>query len=240
MINLRNFKVLPLVALVAVSACSSSQDAATRLQATPLTLGSEQSEIALIEAQAASLNSMSNQLVKQSTVRGAKLGAAVGCGLALVSAKNAQKCLTGAIVGGGTGAAAGYVSGKRMVAQRVSRVPTGDLYNTLNETTRKMTEIKGSLPKILAAQDAELAMLKRQRAANALSPEDYAVRVGHIRDARTKLAQALTNSAENAHLSADKLGKASVKGQPELLWHIGAAKRLEQDAISTRSQIKLF
>jgi len=50
-------------------------------------------------------------LIQTSTVNCALIGAALGCGLTVLSASNARNCLLGAALGGAGGAALGHVLG---------------------------------------------------------------------------------------------------------------------------------
>lgn len=227
------------LSLMALSACASINESPTRNHAAPIGLTSA-SEFAVISAQADSLNRMADELVRKSTGQGALIGASLGCGLGLISAKSAQNCVVSAVAGGVAGAVAGHHSGKQKVAARVAQISKQELSNTLLTADKQLGEINQSLPQVLAAQDAELARLKQQKAANTLSPEDYNARVGAIRDTRAALADALMESADKARASADNLGTAAAQGQTGLMWHIGEAKRLEDGAMSTRSQITLL
>ncbi len=230
---------LPILAASALSACAISNESATRAQTDTLSFSALAPETVLVHQQAESLTRLSKEMIRKSTGKGAAIGAAVGCGLVLVSAKNAQKCLGGAVVGGAVGAVVGHEQGKRKVAKSVAKVSANDMFNTLKETETKVSEVRTSLPETLAKQDAILASLQAQRDAGKLSPKAYKEQVMQIHEARARLAEALDNSAKSARTSADNLGVASLR-QPELLWHIGAAKRLEQTAVSTHKQIKLF
>jgi hypothetical protein len=238
--NFLKHKSFSLLAIAALTGCGMVNEAPTRNQTSPLGINEHTSEIAQLDAQAKSLNSMANELVKKSTGQGAAIGAAVGCGLGLISASGAQKCVTGAVAGGVTGAAIGHQNGKRKVAARVAQVSKQDLSNTLLDANKKLGEIKQSLPEILASQDAELSRLREQKAAKEITQDSYATRVSQIREDRAKLADALMDSADKARISADNLGVAASQGQSGLMWHIGAAKRLEDEAMSTRSQINLL
>ena len=238
MITLKH-TALSVLALTALSACGSIPESPTRSQATPMAFAAS-SQYAEIDAQAASLNRMADELVRKSTGKGAVIGASLGWGLGLISASSAQKCVTGAVAGGVVGAVVGHEHGKRKVAARVAQVSKQELSNTLLDAGKQLSEIKQTLPQVLAQQNAELARLKQQKAANALSQEEYDARFNAIRDARAALAAALSESADKARVSADNLGTAASQGQSGLMWHIGEAKRLEDDSMSTRSQITLL
>lgn len=230
---------LTLLAISALTACSVPNDSATRAQSDPLGVVAPRGDVTRLGEQAQSLNRLATEMVRKSTGKGAAYGAVIGCGLGLVSASNAKKCVVGAVAGGGVGALIGREHGKRKVARSVAKVSAQDMGNSLHATDKQLKEIRKTLPETLAKQDAELAKLRQQQAAGKLTQEEYDARVAGISGARANLAKALTDSAEMARASADNLGVASLK-QSELLWHIGFAKQLEDDAISTRQQIKLF
>ncbi|WP_439111773.1 hypothetical protein [Lentibacter sp.] len=232
--------VLSLVAFSTLTACGASNEVATRGDAAPLNFATSSPELRLIDEQAETLQQMSRDLVRRSTGKGAAMGAAVGCGLGLISASNASKCVAGAVAGGAVGAVVGHGHGKRKVAARVATVSQGDMALSLRNANATLSEIKTSLPSLLAKQDAELKALKRQRAANTITEEAYTARLDEIRATRAKLADALMDSADKARTSADNLGLAASQGQSGLMWHIGAAKRLEEESISTRSTITLL
>jgi hypothetical protein len=72
-----------------------------------------------VSRQANALSELSQDLVRASMIKGNKIVTAVGCGLALVSATNAKKCVVGADAGGAAGALVGHHSGKTQIARRV-------------------------------------------------------------------------------------------------------------------------
>ena len=66
-----------------------------------------------LRTQTAELNALMRDLVRQSTRKGILTGALAGCGLAVVSASNAPRCVAGAAAGGLVGGVIGNAQGKR-------------------------------------------------------------------------------------------------------------------------------
>lgn len=237
-----NPKAFLLQALLASSlaACSTAEQTPTRLDTAAMPQIEANAPLSEAELQAQSLLRLSDDIVRRSTGRGAAIGAAVGCSLALVSKSSAKRCVTGALAGGATGAMIGHAKGKEEVKQRLHKVSPDDMARALRETDAKVAEIKHSLPQTLARQNAEVASLKAAHAEGRIPQAQYETRLGRIRAERAALADALTTSAQSANLVAQNLGKASANGQRNLMWHINKSMRLEEEATSARAQITLF
>ena len=92
-----------------------------------------------------------------------KIGSTVGCGLALVSATNAKKCVVGADAGGAAGALVGHHSGKTQIERRVKLVNPNQLVRSIRKPNNTIKELTGSLPGLLAAQNKELEALSFDR-----------------------------------------------------------------------------
>lgn len=194
----------------------------------------------VVSKQAHALNDLSGDIVRASTIKGLKVGAAVGCGLAIVSAANAQRCVAGAVAGGAIGAAVGHQSGKRQVAKRVELVDPNRLVRSIRKTNDQMEILTTSLPALLAAQDQELEQLAFERDLGQLSQADYDARFSEIKAHRAALANSLTLSAQQALVAGKNLDNAASQGQFGLDWHLGATKRLSKEAASARSSISLL
>ena len=145
-----------------------------------------------------------------------KVGAAVGCGLAVVSAGNAQRCVVGALPGGAVGAIVGRQTGNRQIAKRIELVNPNQLVRSIRKTNDTMETITGSLPQLLAAQDRELDALSLKRDLGTLSQADYDTRYIEIKTNRVNLAQSLTLSSKQATLAGDNLEHAASQGQTGL------------------------
>jgi hypothetical protein len=194
----------------------------------------------LVSQQANALNDLSHFILRASKIKCMKVGAAVGCGLALVSAGNARRCVVGALAGGAAGAIAGRQTGKRQIAKRVELVNPNQLVRSIRKTNDTMETLTGSLPQLLAAQDRELDALSLKRDMGTLSQADYEKRYSEIKSSRADLAQSLTLSSKQANLAGDNLEHAASQGQTGLEWHFGAAQNIAEQAESARSSISLL
>ena len=126
-----------------------------------------------VSHQADALNGLSNHLVLASILKGAKIGAIVGCSLAIVSASNAKNFIVGAVTGGATGALIEHSSGKTQIAQRVELVNPNQLVRNICKTNDTMETLTTSLPDLLAAQIEELEVLSFNRDMGTLSQGAY-------------------------------------------------------------------
>lgn len=190
--------------------------------------------------QVAALNASADELVKASTVNGALIGAAVGCGLTVISASNARNCLAGAAVGGVGGAVLGKQAGERDVARRVELVAANDVARDLNTATVQFQSIQRDLPGFLAAQEAELNSLTMQLVNGDITQDEHNLAVLKIEADRMDLAAALDLTARDARRVSDNLRTAARRGQTDLDWHIGVASTLADDVESTRSSFSLL
>ncbi len=193
-----------------------------------------------LEEQADALQSMTRDIVRKSTLRGAGVGAVAGCGLALLSATSATRCVGGAIIGGAAGGIAGNAIGKHRVNQRVQLIKRDDAARAISRASARMGTVKSRLSELIATQDAERAELKIKLARGLVTQEMYDGRIAAMQQNRAALAEALALSATQAAKARRLLLEAQRKGQDGLDWHLAAAQRLEANAISARSNIQLF
>lgn len=235
--------VIFVLALGALCGCAGQQTAitSTKSYAGMDTSGShvtEQERMLMEQAQA--LDGMSREILRNATLRGAGIGAAAGCGLALVSASSAGRCIGGALVGGAIGGVAGHAIGKNQVANRVQIVSRDDAARAISRTSARVGSLNTRLHDLLAAQDREIAAMKRARAADEMTQAEFDARLSAMRDTRAALGQALTLSAKRAAEARQLLLDAQHKGQQGLTWHIDATEELEADALSAKSAISLI
>lgn len=194
----------------------------------------------IVARQAIALNDLSDGILRASTIRGAKIGAAVGCGLALVTAANAHNCVAGAVAGGVVGAVAGHKAGQRKVAKKVEFVSANNLVRSIRKTNTTLAAFTTSLPALLAAQDQELEKMSFDRDMGTMSQSAYEKRYNQIKNHRVALALQLSESADKATLAQSNISEASTKGQIGLDWHLGATSRIAKQAHSARSNISLL
>lgn len=240
---LRSVSALPLVFVTVLSGCAQttvSPSEVTRAETSTLAFqASDQTGVSL-QAQADGLNNMAAGIVRASTVKGAMIGAALGCGIAIAAASASERCITGALAGGAGGALVGNIAGKQDVARRVEIANPNALVRSIRRSNKKLGTIQAGLPTHLAAQDAELSQLKAGLANGTVSQGQYNNRVNEIRENRAQLAEALTLTAGQTRIAIKNLESAATQGQSGLEWHIMATSKLERDTVSARSTINLL
>ncbi|MDG1469939.1 MAG: hypothetical protein P8Q26_00025 [Ascidiaceihabitans sp.] len=244
---LKSYIILPWALTVTVAGCGYSPVTKSNGDAS-LSLMSQSTEAPLnasdhaaeMQEQAATLDPMMQDVVRASTAKGAMMGAAVGCGLVLLSANNSAKCLAGAAAGGLAGGVVGNNAGKRDATRRIGLVSANKLTMNIRRSNDQVDDIMISLRDTLASQEIELANLRIQRDAGKIAAATYDAHVQTVMRDRAELAHALTLSAGKAQLATKHLQEASTRGQTGLDWHISATSQLERDIESARSQISLL
>ncbi len=227
--------ILPFV----LTACATAPSAgSSRMDATRLNFAAEQPTE--IDEQTAALKELSKRVVVQTMVKGAGVGAAIGCGLAVVSAGNAKNCIAAAAAGAAGGAITGHVVGKRKVNRQVESISPSAVVRTLHKANAQMALVQNTLPARLAAQEEALARIDLQRASGRLSAKDYARARSSILTERQALAEALLATEDYANQASENMRNAQSKGQIGLDWHILNAVKLAKDAGSARSSINLL
>lgn len=235
------FKPLVLSLLTfAVSGCGQTQFVSRDQTPDLATIQTGNQEERVLAEQAVALDQMTKDLVRQATLKGAAIGAAAGCGLAMVSATESGKCLVGAVAGGAIGAVAGNAMGKREVEKRVEIVSLSRVTPSIAHSQKQMAMVSDGLSSMLTAQKAEMADLEAQRTEGRITQAQYEARIAEIRDARASMTESLTLSARQAEQALDAMKAAKAQGQTGLDWHIMQVETLEDEAISARSRISLL
>lgn len=191
-------------------------------------------------AQAQALDAMTRDLMRRATIKGAAVGAAAGCGLAVISASEGAKCFAGAVAGGAVGAVVGNAMGRVEVAKRVEIVRLSRVTPAISGAQKQMAHLNDGMADFIAAQDDEMAALTMQRDQGSLTQKQYEARLAQIRQNRAEVAEALTLSARQAHMTHAALVDARAKGQTGLDWHILQVETLEDEATSARARISLL
>lgn len=239
----RSAFVLPLIVVAVLSGCAQTATApmgVTRADTSTLSFQADDKSGVALQSQADSLNQMAAGIVRASTVKGAMIGAALGCGVAIVGVGAPEKCVTGALAGGAGGALVGNIMGKKDVKRRVEVANPNALVRNLRRSNNKLEDIQAGLPAHLASQDAELRSLRAGLADGTVSQDQYDSRTSAIRENRAELAEALTLTADQARTATTNLESAATQGQTGLEWHIMATSKLERDTVSARSTIGLL
>lgn len=233
------FGSLCILTLAACSNTGSYSLAPTRLETNPLGIHSMPVESDGLTEQAQALTASARGIVRASTLKGAMIGTAVGCGLGVLVA-DASSCAKAAAVGAASGAVIGHVAGKRDVARRVQLASPNALVRNLRSANDSLDFIKETLPQVLARQEAEMMQLSLSFAAGDISKSAHEQQLLAIRSQRAALAEALSLTAAEARQAAANLKDASARGHTGLDWHIAATEQLARDTLSARSNIKLL
>jgi len=133
-----SFHIAAPLAFVVLASCGQSpSDLSSRAAGAPLSFAAQPAQM---DAQTTALNELSRRIVVQTTLKGAGIGAAVGCGLAVVSSGNAQTCITAAATGAVGGAIVGHVTGKREVERRIEKISPSAVVRILRKTNAQMAK----------------------------------------------------------------------------------------------------
>ena len=235
--------LIPLLLGFAISGCATSPYKAQEVSKSSFAMLSfaqtDQTATVLTE-QTVALDQLMKDIVRNSTIRHAAVGAAVGCGIAVVSAGNASSCLSAAAAGGAVGAVSGHLAGKKEVARRMELVSANALVRTIRKSNDTIGSISTDLPKLLAQQEDEVSSLAALQANGTISTAVYEQRLAAIRATRAELAETLLMSSQQARTASANLRNAAAQGQSGLEWHIGAVEQMERETLSARSTISLL
>jgi len=161
------FLVIPIF----LSACAQApSNASSRFEGGALSFAAQPPQT---DQQVVALSELSRRVVLQTTLKGAGIGAAVGCGFVIVSANSAQNCVAAAAAGAVSGAVIGHVAGKQAVARKVETISPSAVVRTLRKTNDQMALVASSLPARLAAQEQVLADLDLKRESGVIDTQSY-------------------------------------------------------------------
>lgn len=232
-----------LLAALVLAGCATD-GAVTRKAFTPTGADSQGAALSADEArllsQTRALQDMAADMVRQATLRGAGLGAAAGCGTALISAQGASRCLGGAVVGGLVGAAVGHEVGQRRLQHRLAGLSRDDLAQSLSRAHARLGTVRAGLAEVLAAQDAERAMLSRQRDAGEITRAEHDARLAEMARMRADIAVALTDTAAEGSALTARIDDLRAAGADGLDWHSDQARDFNAGVASARARISLI
>lgn len=179
-----------------------------------------------------------SEMVRAATLKGAGIGAALGCGLSALS--GSTNCIQAAVVGGAVGGVIGHVAGKAEVEKRVEIVAPKELMPKLSEAKKTSAALQSSLGVLLAQQETERVELAQALKNKEISQEAFDARHLEMRETRLRLYDALTLSADQIKEVSRALSGAAEQGQTGLQWYEMETQALHDRVISTRSQITLL
>lgn len=201
--------------------------------------GKTEAERAL-EQQARSLNEVSRSIIARNTMQGALVGAAAGCGIALLMGGSGSDCAAGAVAGGVVGGVGGNMVGRQAAAANREIVQTREVVNNLAQVSSRLNGVEGNLRRVLASQNAEIRSLQRQVASNQISQSDYRSRVRAINSNRSTVISELQRSEANVVKASQDLQSAQRQGQRGLAPALQAANSNRSRIARTRSSISLI
>lgn len=228
---------LGIIAMLGLAACTeeSMQIASMGASSAQKTEAEKQ-----LEAEARSLNQVSRNIVVKNTVEGAVIGAAAGCGFALLLGGNAEDCAKGAVAGGVVGGVAGNAVGKQAAAKNEEIVKTAEVVKNLTQVSQRLNTVEANLRSVVKSQDAEIRSLRRQLDADQISESAYKSRVRAINSNRTVVINQLQISEKNMQTASQELSSAAKQGQTGLSQVQRAAASNQQRLAKTRASIQLI
>ena len=232
--------LVALIAATALGACMQVTPEASRADNAALYFHNDPVVDGSVEKQVDALQQMADEIVTQSAIRGGVIGAAVGCGLAVVASSNIGKCAASAAVGAASGAVAGRAAGQRSVKKRMQLVKEPELSRSLRNASSQFDSLRDDLPGLLAAQEERLNDLTLQLANGQISKGEHDRALAQVNSERADLAEALSLSEADMRRAARNLQTAAKRGQSGLDWHIKTANQLADDVASQRSSISLL
>ncbi|MEL6596189.1 MAG: hypothetical protein AAFQ47_09655 [Pseudomonadota bacterium] len=184
-----------------------------------------------LEKQARSLNQVSKDIIVRNTVEGALIGAAAGCGIAVLMGGDGNDCLVGAAVGGVAGGVGGNAVGRQAAEKNEEIVKTAEVVKNLGQVSSRLNGVETNLRAVLKSQDAEIRSLRRQVQSSQISQSQYQTRVKAINSNRRVVSNELRRSEANVVQASQQLDQASSQGQTGL----GTAKKA---AASNQNRLK--
>ena len=169
-----------------------------------------------LEKSARSLNQVSKDIIVKNTVEGAVIGAAVGCGLALILGGNGADCAKGAAVGAIGGGVAGNAVGKKAASKNEQIVKRDQVLKNLTGVSQRLNTVEAQLQGVVRSQNSEIASLRRQLANGQIEKTAYSNRVKSINANRTAVKASLQKSSKNMANTSNEIRAAQRKGQTGL------------------------
>ncbi len=217
-----------------------STTAAPRLAATSTSVSGKKTAAERdLEKEVKSLDRVTKDIIARNTIEGALVGAAVGCGLGILIGDSSKDCARGALAGGVGGAIAGNQVGRQAAAKNVELVKRDQILADLTGVSQRLNGVEANLRSVLRSQDAELASLRRQVAANQISQSSYNARVSAINSNRSAVDRGLAKAEANMVNSQKEIRVAQQKGQQGLAPVTDATVSTKNRLARNRRLIKL-
>lgn len=169
-----------------------------------------------LEAEVKSLDQITRDIVTRNTIEGALAGAAAGCALGILLGGNSRDCARGAVAGGVAGGVAGNQIGQQAAAKNVALVQRDQVLAQLTGISQRLNSVEVNLQAVLRAQDAEIASLRRQVAANQITQSSLNARLSSINSNRSIVDAGLAKAETNMVATQDEIRVAQTQGQGDL------------------------
>lgn len=189
-----------------------------------------------LEAEAKSLNQVTNNIIVRNTVEGAVMGALAGCGLVLILGGDGDDCAAGAVAGGVAGGIAGNQVGRAAAAKNVELVKRDQVLANLRGVSSKMNSVESNLRAVVKSQNAEISSLSRQLSAGQITKSSYNARVNAINSNRKTIDSALAVSERNIVKTRNEIKSASQQGQ-QGLGAVDSAAASTQDRLARNRKL---
>lgn len=227
------------VALLTTACTEAGMSGSTGSSATTTVSGKNAAEIAL-EKEVKSLRQQTQDIIVRNTVQGAIAGAAAGCLLMVAMGGDGDDCAKGAVIGGVAGGVGGNAVGRKAAEKNAELVKQDQILANLKGINQRLGSVNTRLSAVLAAQNTEIASLKRQLDGEQISKSAYDSRIKAINANRSAVIQGLEAAEGDVSKSRAELvsiGKEGGTSYPALQT---AAQSTESRLASLRSTVKLI
>lgn len=201
--------------------------------------GKNAAEIAL-EKEVVSLRQQTQDIIVRNTVEGAIAGAVAGCALVLMMGGDGDDCARGAVVGGVAGGVGGNAVGRAAAKKNEELVKQDQILANLKGINARLGSVNTRLSSVIAAQNTEIASLKRQLDGEQISQSAYDSRVRAINSNRSAVIrglQAAEQDVSKSRVDLVNIGKQGGTSYPALQ---EAAQSTESRLKSLRSTVNLI
>ncbi|HKL05557.1 MAG TPA: hypothetical protein VJ929_07080 [Roseovarius sp.] len=202
--------------------------------------GAKTKEERQLEAEARSLNQVTKNIIVKNTVEGAVIGAAAGCGIALLLGGDGGDCAKGAAAGGVIGGVGGNAVGRQAAQKKVELVQRDKVLANLRGVSQRLNGVETRLNRVLNSQNAELRSLRRQVNAQQVSKSEYDARVRAINSNRQTVKNELQKSENNIVKTRNEIRVAQQKGQSGLVSLDKAAASNQSRLARNRQKLRLI
>lgn len=192
--------------------------------------GKNAAEIAL-EKEVVSLRQQTQDIIVRNTVEGAITGAVVGCALVLMMGGDGDDCARGAVIGGVAGGVGGNAVGRAAAQKNEELVKQDQILANLKGINSRLGSVNTRLSSVLAAQNTEIASLKRQLEGEQISQSVYSSRVRAINSNRSAVIKGLEAAQQDVSKSRVELVNIGKQGGTSY-------PALQQAAQSTESRLR--